>query len=229
MNDEQRFDRTTRTWLEDGPTRAPEPPVAAALAEIATKSQERDLRVPWRLPDMPMLLRVATAAIVIVLIGGGAMLLLQGTGLPGVAAPPTSAPSPVATPMSVGAYTTAYNAICDEADADTDPLRPRFVGVFDGSISEGQRAGWAGALQQFHDRTLAAADELGALSPPPELADGHYRNVQALRDELDFVQDIAQGLRDHRDSEALAADTATVPLGHQIFDWENEHALHHCP
>jgi hypothetical protein len=233
MNDEQRFERAARTWLEDGPERAPDRAVDAALDRIQTTTQERDLRAPWRFPQMPMLFRAAAAAIVIAVVAGGALLLLRGPASPGVASLPTASPSPIPSPspspMSLDAYVTAYNATCDEAGVATEPLRPRFLERYDGSITDAQRADWTDALVQLHDRTIQAADELAALTPPEALAEGHARTVQDLRDELALVQDVATALREHRDADALAANQATEPLGDRIFNWENQHVLHHCP
>jgi hypothetical protein len=47
MTDDRTLDRAARSWLEEGPTRAPDRPVEAALAWIQTISQERDLHLPW--------------------------------------------------------------------------------------------------------------------------------------------------------------------------------------
>lgn len=232
MNDEQRFARAARTWLEDGPVQAPDRAVDGALERIMLTTQERDLRVPWRFPKMPMLLRVAAAAIVIAVVAGGALFLTRGPEAPGIASQPT--PSPSATPspspstMSVDAYVAAYNAACDRATADTDPLRSRMPDGYD-SITDAQRAEWTEAIQQFHDRAIQAVDELDRLTPPAELADGHARTVQDLRDELALVQGIATALEQHRDADAKDADLATEPFDDRITNWENQHVLHHCP
>jgi hypothetical protein len=47
MTDDRSLERAARSWLEEGPTRAPERPVDAALARIQTTSQELELRIPW--------------------------------------------------------------------------------------------------------------------------------------------------------------------------------------
>ena len=48
MNDDRSLERAARSWLEAGPTQAPDRAVEAALLQIETTSQERDLRIPWR-------------------------------------------------------------------------------------------------------------------------------------------------------------------------------------
>jgi hypothetical protein len=231
MNDEQRFDRTARTWLEDGPTRAPDRPVAAALAQITTASQERGLRVPWRFTDMPMLLRVAAAAIVLAVIGGGALFLLRDPDLPGVGAQPTSAPSPSPSTaaMTLEAYVAARNAICDQAVKDTDPYKQRYVGVFDGTLNDVDREDWVAALDATVARYLLMIDDLAALEPPAVLADDDSDIVEAFRQQAVRIQAVADALREKRDADALAADTATEPTGDRIASWERQHVLHNCP
>ena len=230
MNDEQRFARTARTWLEDGPVRAPDRAVDAALERITTTTQERDVRVPWRFPQMPMLMRVAAAAIVIAVVAGGAMLLLRPPGTPGVASQPSpsTTPTPSATAMPLDAYIAAYNAACDQANVDIEPLRARTPTGYT-SITDTQRAQGSEALRALHDRAMLAVDELAQLAPPAELADGHARTVQDLRDELALVQQIATALEERRDADAAAADQATEPISDRVFNWENAHVLHHCP
>ena len=236
MNDEQRFDRTARTWLEDGPTRAPDRPVAAALAAISTTSQERDLRVPWRFTDMPMLLRAAAAVIAVAVIGGGALFLLRSPDAPGVAGQPTPSPTPTTAPspspspaaMTVAAYVTARDAICDQAVADTDPLKARF-GEVGGTLTPAERADFVAALDAFHARYLLMIDDLAALDPPAVLAADDADIVDAFRQQADDVQTIADALREQRDADAKAAELATEPVGDRVTNWELQHALHNCP
>jgi hypothetical protein len=235
MNDEQRFDRTARTWLEDGPTRAPDRPVVAALAEVSTTSQERDLRVPWRFTDMPMLLRVAAAAIVIAVIGGGALFLLRPSDVPGVGVQPTMEPSPTLSTspspsaMTVEAYVAARNEICDLAAREIDPYKERFVGKFDGSLTDAERADWVAALESNLTRYEVMIDDLASLEPPAVLAADDADIIETFRQQAVQVKLVADALRDKRDSDARAADRASEPLGDRILSWELQHVLHPCP
>ena len=52
MNDDRSLERAARSWIEAGPTQAPERAVAAALQRIETTAQERDFRIPWRPTSM---------------------------------------------------------------------------------------------------------------------------------------------------------------------------------
>ena len=109
MTDEQRFEREARAWLDLGPTRAPDRTVEAALLEIDQTPQERDLRIPWRLPVMNPLTRVAVAAALVVVTAGAAILVLRlpsgvgvtPTGSPTASVPPSpSGPQPSYPPLS---------------------------------------------------------------------------------------------------------------------------------
>jgi len=102
MTDERSLERAARSWLENGPTQAPDRAVEAALLRIQTTPQERDLRIPWRLPKMTTPARVATAAVIGVLAVGGALFMLGRPGQTGVGGPGPS-PTPV---VSVAPSTT---------------------------------------------------------------------------------------------------------------------------
>ena len=77
MTDDRSLERAARSWLEVGPTQAPDRAVEAALLRIETTPQERDWHVPWRLPKMTTPARVAAAAVIGVLAIGGALYVLE--------------------------------------------------------------------------------------------------------------------------------------------------------
>ena len=117
MTDDRSLERAARSWIEEGPTLAPERPVQAALARIQTTPQERAPLVPWRMPYMNTYVRFAAAAIVAVVAIGGAVYLLGdgggGTGTaptpsPSVAssADPTPTPTPEPTPIDAATWET---------------------------------------------------------------------------------------------------------------------------
>ena len=87
MTNDRSLERAARSWLEEGPTRAPDRPVDAALARIQTTPQERDHMIPWR--HRTMIDRLAAAAVMAVIATAtgvlGASLLLTPT--PNAAAP----------------------------------------------------------------------------------------------------------------------------------------------
>jgi hypothetical protein len=112
MTDDRSLERAARSFIESGPTRAPERAVEAALFRIETTSQERNLRVPWRI-TMTIPARVAAAAVIGVLAIGGTLFLIGRAGQPDVGGPGASA-SPSASPTSsvpasIAATTTPSN------------------------------------------------------------------------------------------------------------------------
>jgi hypothetical protein len=104
MTDDRSLERAARTWLEEGPSYAPDRPVEAALARIETTHQERGPLLPWRLPTMHPIVRYAAAALVAVVAIGAALYLLGdggggiGTTPPTVSAEPSADPTPTPTP-----------------------------------------------------------------------------------------------------------------------------------
>ena len=97
MTDDRSLERAARSWLEIGPTEAPDRAVEAALIRIQTTSQERELRIPWRFPKMTTPARVAAAAVIGVLAVGGALFMLGRPGESDVGGP---GPSPTVGPSS---------------------------------------------------------------------------------------------------------------------------------
>jgi hypothetical protein len=80
MNDDRTLERAARSWLEAGPTEAPDHAVEAALLRIQTTHQERDVRVPWRARSMFGISSrfLVAAAVAIAVFVGGALLLRPG-------------------------------------------------------------------------------------------------------------------------------------------------------
>jgi hypothetical protein len=97
MTDDRSLERAARSWIEAGPTRAPDHAVDAALRRIDSTAQERALRLPWRLPTMNPLLRLAGVAAAAVLAVGVANFLFN-TPASNVGGPPATSPSPSAPP-----------------------------------------------------------------------------------------------------------------------------------
>jgi hypothetical protein len=98
MTDDRSLERAARSWIEVGPTRAPDHAVEAALARIQTTPQERDW-FPWRLPHMLTPARVAVAAVLGALLIGGALFTLARP--PAVGGPdPSGSPSPSPSPSA---------------------------------------------------------------------------------------------------------------------------------
>ena len=135
MTDDRTLERAARSWLEEGPTRAPDRPVAAALARIQTTRQERGPWIPWRLPSMNPLVRVAAAAALVVVAVGGAFYLFGGRS-GGIGGPPTPtptivpSPSPTVTPSpTVVAIQTPWTGACRLITGDEAETTAGVVGL----------------------------------------------------------------------------------------------------
>ena len=128
MTDDRSLERAARSWLENGPTEAPDRAVEAALLRIQTTPQERDLRIPWRFLTMPTSVRVAGAAVIGVLVVGGALFVLRpgqsGVGVPGPTSTPTESPTPTTSPTPIAPQALPVGAI----SAGTYVMTP-FAGV----------------------------------------------------------------------------------------------------
>lgn len=80
MSDDRSVERSIRSWLEEGPTMAPDRPVEAALSRIEQTAQEWGPLAPWRLPTMHPLMRFASAAVIAAIAVAGALYVLAGGG-----------------------------------------------------------------------------------------------------------------------------------------------------
>jgi hypothetical protein len=95
-SDEPLFEPRIADWLEDDPYTAPDQALDIVLAALPSIKQRRAWRVPWRVPAMPNSLKLATAAVAVILAIGGAAWILgrgSGSGVGGPLATPTPAPS----------------------------------------------------------------------------------------------------------------------------------------
>jgi hypothetical protein len=100
MSDDRSLERAARSWLEDGPTRAPDRAIDAALLRIDTTAQERDIRVPWRYRSMSLSFRLIAIAIAITVVGVGAGAFLVQRQLGVIGGPPSSQSGVPASPHS---------------------------------------------------------------------------------------------------------------------------------
>ena len=206
MTDDRSLERAARSFIEPGPTRAPEAAVEQALDIIQTTRQERDLRILRRITTMTMATRVATAAVIGVLAIGGAAFLLRPT-TPDAAARPTA--SPIATSSAapsdaraqLDAYRSAVGAVCNSLASIPDPAPsagPTAVVAF---------------LQATVARQTEEAAGLAAIQPPAAMTTEHLANIQTVKDvnallnhEIDLIQANPPKL-----VEAAAVDDATRP------------------
>lgn len=204
--DDRSLERAARSWLESGPTQAPEHAVVAALERIQTTSQERDLRIPWRLPKMNLITRLAGAAIVGVLAVGIAWFALRPGSSVGVTPTPTppasNAPSP-STSDSVSAlraYRGAFDAVC----ASLTPVAQLSPSAAPEDLVVFLRATIATGTDE--------AARLEAIQAPPALLTDHLANIQTLKDTLALLRHEIDLIQANKMAEATAVDEATGSL-----------------
>ena len=110
MTDDRWLERAARSWLETGPTEAPERAVEAALLRIETTTQDRGRWIPRRFFAMITPPRVAAAAVLGALLIGGAFFVFK-PGEPAVGSPGPS--QPAATPVPTTSTTTSPSQALD--------------------------------------------------------------------------------------------------------------------
>jgi hypothetical protein len=93
MTDDRTLERAARSWLEEGPTRAPARPVEAALASIQRTRQERGFPASWRFDRMNTAIRLAGIAVVAIAAVGLGSVALNPPG-PGGPVPGQATPRP---------------------------------------------------------------------------------------------------------------------------------------
>ena len=102
MTDDRSLERAARSWLESGPTEAPDRAVEAALLRIQTTRQDRVIPVLWRLPTMNAFGRLFAGLATVALVAVVGLVALRPGGGPGA---PVASPSPSVSPAPSAAST----------------------------------------------------------------------------------------------------------------------------
>ena len=240
MSDDQRFERDARAWIELGPVDAPDRVVEAAFVEIERTSQERDLRLPWRLPIVSPRLRLAAVAIVAV-VAVGVVSSISRSPLPGVtgASPlpgatdanptPSLAAAPRASASVALAYTVDRDTICGQGKAARAPLLYPIDRMFGAGASAADRADGLVAFDAFITLSAGVLDQLTALTPPPDLVAGNTTNITQYADVLALLRYESTLLHAGDLTSARAVDLATEQISRNVSWWEIENHLTDCP
>lgn len=231
MTDDRSLERAARSWLEEGPTRAPDRPVEAALSRIKTTPQERDL-VPRRITSLPTFAKLAAAAAVVVVVGGGALFALNGLG-PSVGASPSPAapasPSPAASAADpTAAYRSARNRICMTA-VQAFTTYSDLVGLYDESTPPDRRTIVNANAQAIADAMTTMATDLATLEAPAQLAEGHVADVARAQNLAAVFAVATQALREGRYSDARAMEAAQEAVSNLRRPFEEANDLFNCP
>jgi hypothetical protein len=102
------FDPRIADWLEADPDQAPPETLETVLAAFPSIPQRRASRVPWRFTTMNRFTPIGAAAVIAIVLVGGALIMLRpngnGVGTVPTASPTASpSPSPSASPASPSA------------------------------------------------------------------------------------------------------------------------------
>jgi hypothetical protein len=230
MTDDRSLERAARSWLEGGPTEAPDQAVEAALLRVQTTTQERDWDVLRRNRPMTLTSRLVAAAVAVAIVVIGGALLLRPTSQPNIGGPssaPTIAPSPVPSPTdalaALQAYRAARNAICLPASQQLLTLNA----AGDAATTPAEHAN---VIAQIIVLGTTWTDQLAALNPPPALADEHAADVIRHRDSLALLAQIEDLLRRGKTAEANAVDQALgAALSSQEEAFQQKYSLADCP
>jgi len=228
MTDDRTLERAARSWLEEGPVQAPDRAVDAALSGIHSISQERDLRIPWRLPTMNPAIRLAAIAVLALVVVGGAAFVLRPTSTVG---PPATSPSPSSPlPSAAGSDATAqlrgYRAA---RDAVCRPAMQELLALFAALPSGASTSEQAANLDQNIALSQREIDGLAAIDAPPLFAEEHLADVQRHRDALVLIQQIDDLLHQGKQAEADAVDHALGGLSTLEEAFEQKYGLAPCP
>jgi hypothetical protein len=99
MSTDRDVTRIVRSWLEDGPTALPDRVLDGVLDRLPTTSQRRAWWPAWRFSEMNNALKLAIAAVAVVVVALVGVRLLPDQGNVGVSPPPAS-PSPSSSPTA---------------------------------------------------------------------------------------------------------------------------------
>ena len=229
MNAGRDVERLIAGWLaEEAAPRAPDRVLDGARRSI-TRTGQRRIVVAWREPMYMSPLRLAGIAAALAVAMVGAAWFGRMTASPGVGGPVvTPTPSPGAE-VTLEAYRTARNEICDRYAAELNPLKPQMDGIYDAATPAADRTAKIQLLSHYADRNDAMIAELGALTPPNAIAAEHDATVVKGEDTGSLIRQAVTRATAGDLAEAIALDLATDPLSRAIEAYESKYRLHNCP
>jgi hypothetical protein len=223
MTDDRSLERAARSFIEPGPTRAPEGAVERALDIIQTTHQERDLHLPRRFTTMTLAVRIA-ASLAVGVIAVGAVAFMVRPASSEVSTRPTSTasastptPSPSDDLAQLQAYRAAVGAVCSSLASIPD---------------EGASAP-PSAVAAFIHATVARQTEevagLEAIQAPIALRAEHLANIQTAKDVIALLNHEIDLVNAKRMAEAATVDEATGSLNTLREAFATKYALPPCP
>jgi len=222
MTDDRSVERAARSWLDTGPTQAPDRAVEAALLRIQTTRQERDLRVPWRVSPMFPLRGVAAAAVIGVLAIGGLIVIARPGSNVGV----TQTPSPSGSSSPSVPAASAGAAIGPLSNTYTSARYGYQVRYPAGWSTKAATSSWiagttnnwgSGLNDEIRGSTVrfsGASQLLGA----GQTADAWMRAYAAGSDPSTWPTITVDGFTGRIDADGVPASGGTISPGGRMFD-----------
>ena len=127
------------------------------------------------------------------------------------------------------AYATARDAICKAAVTEAEPIKARYMPLYEPGSTDAQRSDAIVAVREFAVLADGFVAELAAMDVPPELVAEHAASVANYRDILILIREPLKHHDKGRTVEALAVDLATNGIAAQINSFELRHGLIACP
>jgi hypothetical protein len=191
MTDDRSIERAARSWLDDGPTQAPDHAVEAALLTIQSTNQERDW-LPWRTRPMTQTLRLlaGAAALAALVVVGGVFILKPGPGTnvggQPSAAPTVSAPS-ASVPTVSGPSASALPIACSLLSNEEADSAAEFPGV--GGVTKVVAAAGDGTTCTFLGGGINPIMDITYTSPGGQVAFGAAKGASGVEVMGDFGTD----------------------------------------
>jgi hypothetical protein len=219
MTTDRDFDRIAMAWLADGPDELSDRVIDAAVDQIHVTRQRRAIRVSRRLPTMTTPARVAAAAVIGVLVFGGALIFFGRPGKPAVSGASASPPA--------SASTASENPVPALTQVVTSPRHGYSVHVpADWTITPAT-AQWTTGIDTLFDdpgldkignaqaRLAVASEPLGTTTPEAWLAPYCRSGATGTACGRKIAIGNATG---YVDEDGKSAEGGTVTTGGVIFD-----------
>jgi hypothetical protein len=151
MNGKSDIERALDGFFADGPDRVADQAFLRALDAIDRTKQRRDLFAPWRLSLMSINSRLATMMVIVaIVIGGGAFLVGQRSGVGG------SLPTPIVTPTAPAANPTAARTPAPSPTIDPSTWLPSTSAIY--GFSAAHPTSWSEQPATGHSASSPGGD-----------------------------------------------------------------------
>jgi hypothetical protein len=230
MTDDRSLERAARSWIDAGPTRAPERVIEGALLKVQTTGQERELRIPWRLPAMLTPTRLAAAAIIGALVLGGAIIISAGVNRMPSLRRRRSSIAVVGSQRqepTLATYKADRDQICGPATQQVIALNEKAALLDRGQARDTARM--VVNLTQVVAVATDATDALALLHPPSFVAEDHAADVTHHRDSMAVLGRAIAKLQAGEVAAGLAMTDATESISVLEQAFEQKYGLAGCP